>query len=184
MTKPRSKIGIAEIAGAEIELLPEARRDVGDVGLAVLAEVGAIVVDDGGGVVVHAFLLDFVDGHDQGDVMLPGQVLHQADGGPVGDGLGEVVPLGGLLGAEVGAVEDLLEADDLGAGFGGLLDVGDVLVDHGLLGGCERGVGRRGVGGLNQRTANDARHETPLKRAMGFIMSFLLGRRKRGAGSG
>ena len=90
------------------------------------------------------------------------QILHEADGGSVGDGLGEIVPLGGLLGAEVGPVEDLLEADDLGAGFGGLLDIGDVLVDHGLLGGFERGVGRRGVSGLNQRAANDARHETPL----------------------
>ena len=136
-------------------------------------------MDDGGGVVVDAFLLDLVDGHDQGDVVLPRQVLHQADGGAVGDRLGEIVPLGGLLGAEVRTVEDLLQADDLRAGFGGLLDVGHVLVDHGLLGGFERGVGRRGVGGLNQRTANDARHETPLKRAMGFSMSFLPGRRKR-----
>ena len=49
--------GIAEVAGPEIELLPEARRDVRDVGLAILAEVGAVVVDDGGGVVVDAFLL-------------------------------------------------------------------------------------------------------------------------------
>ena len=31
--------GIAEVAGAEVELLPEARRDVRDVGLAVLAEI-------------------------------------------------------------------------------------------------------------------------------------------------
>ena len=63
-----------------------------------------------------------------------------------------------LFGAEVGAVEDLLQADDLRAGVGGLLDIGDVLVDHGLFGDLERGIGRRGVGGLNQRTADDARH--------------------------
>ena len=69
-------------------------------------------------------------------MVLAREILHEPDGGAVGDGLGEVVPAGVLLGAEVGAVEDLLQADDLGAGFGGLLDVGDVLVDHGLLGGC------------------------------------------------
>ena len=129
-----------------------------DVGLAVLAEVAAVVVDHGGGVVVDAFLLDFVDGNDEGDVVLPGQVLHQPDGGAVGDGLGEVVPLGGLLGAEVGPVEDLLQADDLGAGFGGLLDVGDVLVDHGLLGGCR--ARRREARRWWPESANSERCET------------------------
>ena len=59
--------GIAEVAGAEVELLPEAGRDVRDVRLAVLAEIGAVVVDDGGGVVVDALLLDLVDGDDEGD---------------------------------------------------------------------------------------------------------------------
>src|ERR1035441_7459190 len=132
--------------------------------LAVLAEEAAIVVDDGGGVVVDACLLDFVDGHDEGNVILPGQILHEADGGSVGDGFGEIVPAGGLLGAEIGPVEDLLEADDLGAGAGGLLDISDVLIDHGLLGGWKRGLRRGGVGGLNQRTANDARHEISLDR--------------------
>src|ERR1019366_9831384 len=42
----------AEVAGAEIEFLPEAGSDVRDMSLAVLAEVGAVVVDDGGGVVI------------------------------------------------------------------------------------------------------------------------------------
>src|SRR5664280_336070 len=154
--------GEAEVAGAEVELLPEAGRDVRDVALAVLAEEAAVVVDDGGGVVVDACLLDFVDGHDEGNVILLRQILHEADGGSVGDGLGEIVPAGGLLGAEVGPVEDLLEADDLRAGPGGLLDISDVLIDHGLLGGGKRGVRRGGVSGLNQRTANDARHENSL----------------------
>ena len=48
---------IAEVAGTEIELLPESRRDVRDVGLAIFAEIAAVVVDDGGGVVVDALLL-------------------------------------------------------------------------------------------------------------------------------
>src|ERR1039458_1903830 len=156
--------GEAEVAGAEVELLPEAGRDVRDVGLAVLAEEAAVVVDDGGGVVVDACLLDFVDGHDEGNVILLRQILHEADGGSVGDGLGEIVPAGGLLGAEVGPVEDLLEADDLRAGPGGLLDISDVLIDHGLFGDLKRGVRRGGVGGLNQRTANDTSHENSLDR--------------------
>src|ERR1035437_5115713 len=156
----------AEVSGAEVELLPEAGRDVRDVGLAVLAEVSAVVVDHGGGVVEQACLLDFVDGYDERDVMLLGQIPHEADGGPVGDGLGEIVPAGSLLAAEVGSVEDLLEANDLRAGSGGLLDIGDVLIDHGLLGGGKRGVRWGGVGGLNQRTANDARHENSLDRQL------------------
>src|ERR1039457_1550636 len=156
--------GEPEVAVAEVELLPEAGRDVRDVGLAVLAEEAAVVVDDGGGVVVDACLLDFVDGHDEGNVILLRQILHEADGGSIGDGLGEIVPAGGLLGAEVGPVEDLLEADDLRAGPGGLLDISDVLIDHGLFGDLERGVGRGGVGGLNQRTANDTSHENSLDR--------------------
>ena len=81
-------------------------------------------MNDGGGVVEDAFLLDFVDGHDHGDAQFAGECLHEADGGAVGDGLSDVVPSDGLFGAEVGAVENLLEADDLGAGGGGLADAG------------------------------------------------------------
>ena len=91
--------------------------------------------------------------------MLAGEVAHQTDGGAVGDRLGEVVPPGGLLGAEVGAVENLLQADDLRAGRRRLTDVLDVLVDHGLLGGFERGVGRGGVGSLNERAPHVTGHE-------------------------
>src|SRR6185437_677140 len=100
--------GVAEVAGAEVELLPESGGDVGDVGFAVFAEVGAVVVDDGGGVVVDALLFDLVDGNDEGDVEAAGEVLHEADGGAAGDVFGSVVPASGLFGAEVGAVEDLL----------------------------------------------------------------------------
>ena len=112
----------------------------------------AVVVDDGRGVVVDAVLLDLVDRNDQRDVECFGEVLHQPDGGAVGDGLGEVVPAGGLLGAEVRAVEDLLEADDLGAGLRRIFYIGDVLVEHRLLGHFERAVGSRRVGGLDQGT--------------------------------
>jgi hypothetical protein len=49
----RLEDGIAQVARPEVELLPEAL-DVGNVGLAVLAEVGAVGVDDGRRVVLHA----------------------------------------------------------------------------------------------------------------------------------
>ena len=68
--------GISEIAGAEIELLPEARRYVGDVGLPVFAEIGAVVVDDSGGVVIDAVLFHFIDWNYQRHVVLAGEVLH------------------------------------------------------------------------------------------------------------
>src|SRR4029077_13265192 len=55
---------IAAIAGTEVELLPEAVH-VGDVLLAVLAEIGAVGVDDRGGVVVEALANLLVHGQPQ-----------------------------------------------------------------------------------------------------------------------
>ena len=83
-------------------------------------EVCAVVADHRRGVVVDAFQLHLIDRDDQRDVMLPREVLHELDGRTVRDGLGEVVLLRGLLSAEVWLVEDLLQADDLRADFGGL----------------------------------------------------------------
>jgi len=141
--------GEAEVAGAEVEFFPEAGRDVRDVALAVLAEVGAVVMDDGGGVVIDALLGALVDGHDEGDAMLAGDVAQEGDCGAVGDGFGGIVPADVLLGAEVGAGEDLLHADDLRAGLGGLADVSEVLFDHALADFVERSFGSGHVGGLD-----------------------------------
>src|SRR5262249_40539253 len=47
--------------------------------------------------------------------------------------LGEPVPLAVLLGAEVGTVEELLEAEDLDALLRRLADQAEVLLDHGVL---------------------------------------------------
>src|SRR5580693_8388102 len=55
---------VAQVPGAEVELLPEPL-DLRQVGLAVLAQVGAVRVDHGRGVVVQAGLLLLVHGHDQ-----------------------------------------------------------------------------------------------------------------------
>ena len=48
----------------------------------------------------------------------------------VGNLLGQLVPARFLLGAEVGAVEQLLQAEDLDALPAGVLDERQVLVDH------------------------------------------------------
>jgi hypothetical protein len=85
-------------------------------------------------------------------VVLAGDVLHEFDGGAVGDEFGGVVPAGVLLGAEVGAVEDLLQADDLRAGVGGLLDEAEVLLDHARFGFSERRIGGGCVRRLNEGT--------------------------------
>ena len=104
--------GVAEVPGPEVELLPEPL-DLRDVVLAVLAQVGAVGVDHGGGVVVDAGLLDLVHGQHHHHAQLLGQGLEALRGGTVRDGLGVVVVLGLLHLAEVGPVEQLLEADDL-----------------------------------------------------------------------
>ena len=55
---------VAQVAGLEEELLVETRIDLRNVRLAVLAEVLAVGIDDGGGVVVHAGHGFLVDRHD------------------------------------------------------------------------------------------------------------------------
>ena len=151
--------GIAEVAGAEVELFPEARVAMGDVIFAVFAEISSVGVDDGGGVVVDAFDFDFVDGNDEDHLMFFRQLTHQLGGGSVGDLFGDVVPAGFLFGAKVGAVEELLEAENLHALFGGLFDHGDMFFDHGVTnGGGVFGSGVSG-GGLNEAGFDDARHK-------------------------
>jgi hypothetical protein len=71
--------------------------------------------------------------------------------------LGEFVPFRLLLGAEVGAVEQLLQAEDLDFFLGGGGDQVLVLVDHLLLD-LREGVflGRPFTFSLNQTAAHDA----------------------------
>ena len=124
--------------------------------LAVLAEVGAVGVDDGGGVVVEAGALDLEDRDHDHHAGLPGELLHPADGRAVRDGLGPAVVLGLLDLAEVGGVEDLLEADDLGALAGRLAGVLLMFGDHGF--------GVAGPGRLDECGAYDVGHELLLRR--------------------
>src|ERR1035438_2330149 len=66
----------AEVAGAEIKFLPETGSNVRNMSFAVLAEERTVVVDDGGGVVIDAFLFHLVNRNHQGDMQLARQILH------------------------------------------------------------------------------------------------------------
>src|SRR5882757_9982736 len=57
--------GVAGVPWREIKLFPEARVTMGNVVLAVFAEIAAIGVDDRGSVEVDARHFDFVDGNDK-----------------------------------------------------------------------------------------------------------------------
>src|SRR5580693_9391645 len=105
---------VAHVARPEVELLPEPL-DLGDVRLAVLAQVGAVGVDHRRGVVVDARMLFLVHRRDDHDVGLPRHVLQQPGGRPVRDGLGVGVVVGVLHLAEVRSVEQLLQAHHLHA---------------------------------------------------------------------
>ena len=134
---------------------------VRDVMLAIFAEIFSVGVDDGGGVEVDAGHLLFVDRDDDHHVVLLGDLLHQLGGGAVGDALGQFVPAGVLLGAEIRAVEKFLQAEDLRFLLRGLLDQLEVLVDHGLANLRQRTIGGNGVAGLNQGAADIAGHGSP-----------------------
>src|ERR1017187_7456909 len=149
---------IAQVARPEIELLPKAGRHVRNMRLAIFAEIAAFGRNHRGGVVVHALQLAFVYRDNQGDVVLAGDVLHEAHRGAVRHGLGEIVPSHLLLGAEIRTVEQLLEAHDSRAGVGGLPDIAQMLVDHGPLDLWQRQI-RRGIRvRLDERTADETWH--------------------------
>ena len=127
--------------------------------LAVLAEIGAVGVDDRGGVVVDARHRALVDRDDHRHLVLAGVGDQLLDGG-TRDGLGEGVPLLVLAGAEVRAIEDLLEPEDLDTGFACLVDVGQVLLEHRVGDFLHGSVGVvDGVGELDQSALDHACHQ-------------------------
>ena len=147
---------VAEVAGPEVELLPEAL-DVGDVRLAVLAQVRAVAVDDRGGVVVEPVdpLVLLVHRDDEDHAGLPREVLHPLRRRAVRDALGVGVVLPVLDLAEVGTVEELLEEHELGALLRRLVGVALVLLDHRLL--------VAGPGRLQERASDDTGHRGHLR---------------------
>src|SRR5437899_8155617 len=120
---------VAEVAGAEVELLPEAV-DVRDVRLAVLAEVLAVGVDHSGGVVVDAGLVLFVHRDDQHHPVFLGKLLHELRRRTLGNLFRVAVVLDVLDLAEVRPVEELLQAHHLRALLGRVADVLHVPLDH------------------------------------------------------
>ena len=108
---------VAEVAGGKVEFLVVAGV-VGNVHFAVFAEVGAVGVDDGRGVVVEAFGAFLEERADDDDAELFGQGHEVLAGGPFGDGFGEGEVLVALFVAEVERGEKFLQADDLGAAAG------------------------------------------------------------------
>src|SRR5690349_19534561 len=123
---------VAHVAGAEVELLPEAL-DLRDVGLAVLAQVLAVGVDHRRGVVVDARVLFLVHRRDDDDAVLPGHVLEELGRRAVGDRFGVGVVVRVLHLAEVRPVEEFLQADHLRASRGGGLDMVHRCRDHRFL---------------------------------------------------
>src|SRR6185295_17458811 len=120
---------ITEITGTEVKLLPEPWIHVWNVVLAIFAEILAVGVNDGGGVVVDAGQLFFIDRHDDNHAVLFGDFLHQPDSWTIRNSLHCFIPARLLFGAEVRRREDLLHADYLHALLRSLFDVGQVLLD-------------------------------------------------------
>jgi len=130
----------------EIELFPEAV-DVGNALLAVFPEAAAIGVDDRGRVLEEPRSRILVDGQHHHHAQFLGQCLESLNN-RTRDRLRVLVELGVLDLAEVGAEEELLEADHLGTLGSRLAGVLLVLRDHRLL--------VTGPIRLNQGRSNDA----------------------------
>jgi len=77
--------------------------------LAALAEHRSVGVDDDGRVVEDPLELLLEEGNDEHHLVPPSELPHRRDGRAVGRPCG-LQPLRVLLGAEVGAEEDLLQA--------------------------------------------------------------------------
>ncbi len=154
--------------------------------LAVLAQVAAIGIDDRGRVVEHPAHRQLVERRHDDHLVLPGTGLHQL-GGRTGDRLGSGVPAFVLAGAEVGAVEDLLEAEDLHALLRRLVDEREVLVEHRLLDPGDRlRLVIEGVAALDQPTPDDVRHRISVHEDAGLMdrSSGLAARTPRNRGRG
>ena len=110
----------AEIAWGEIKLFV-VERIVGNVHLAIFAEVGAIGIENGAGVVVNAGGAAFENGNDERDFLFFSD-LREALGGGAGNGFGEIEEFGIFGAAKIFAGEKLVETDDLSATRGRFVD--------------------------------------------------------------
>src|SRR5260370_668850 len=101
----RLEDGVAGVHWREIKLFPEAWVTMGNVVLAVFAEVAAIGIDDGGGVEVDAGHFDFVDRDNKNHLVFLSELLHGGDRRTARNPFGELVPAGFLLRAKIRALE-------------------------------------------------------------------------------
>src|SRR5262249_47368295 len=132
---PRCSIeyGIPEVPGTEVKFLPEPWTDVRDVMFAILPEIRAVGVDHRGGVVIDAGDFLFVNRHDEYHPVLPRHLSHRLNRRAVRDAFHHVVPAGLLFGAEVGTVEEFLQAEELDAAPRRFFDERLMLAEHPLL---------------------------------------------------
>ena len=111
----------AQVSRGKVELLVK-QGVVRDVHLAVLAGYAAVGLQDHGGVVVDAGGAALEKGKHQHHPQFPCQRA-EALGRGAGDGFGQVAQLGVLFLAEVKAVVQFLQNNQLGAPGGGLADI-------------------------------------------------------------
>ena len=154
----RVEHGISEVAGTEVVLLPEARRGMRNVVLAIFAEVGAVGVDDGGGVVVDARTFLFIKRDDDDHAVFLRVLLHQLRRRTVGDALDGVIPSRILFSAKIGTGEDFLHAEDLHAFLSGLIDEFQRALDLRIANGLDLLVGTGRERRLNQTALHDSGH--------------------------
>src|SRR5207237_2685496 len=148
-------------AGREIKLFPEPGMAVRNMVLAIFAQVGAIGVEHRSSVEVKPRHLLLVDGDDHNHAMLSSKLLHLANDGTIGNGLGEFVPAGVLFGTKIWPVEQLLQAENLDFLLCGLRDQFDVLFEHGTLYLVERMRRIEHIARLDETTADDSSHKKP-----------------------
>jgi len=129
---------------------------VGNVMFAIFPQESSVGVEDGGGIEVKAGKFLFVDRDNDGHLMPRGNFLHPADGRAVGDRFGQVIPAGILFRAEVGAIKQFLQTQDLDLLAGCLLYQLNVLPDHGFADLGKRVFGTKDIARLNQTTADDS----------------------------
>jgi hypothetical protein len=104
---------------------------MGNVVLAVFSQIGPVGVEHGGGVVIHSSHCTLVDRHHDHHLVLSRILLQSLDGWS-GARLRGIVPALVLRRAEIGSVEDLLQAEDLDAVLASLLDQRHVCLERGF----------------------------------------------------
>src|SRR6266436_10308464 len=86
------KCRVTKIARFKIKLFPKPGSNMGDVVLAVLTKVFAVRIDDSRSVVINPGYLLFVNRNDNDHAVLLCNLLHQLDGGTIGNLFNRVIP--------------------------------------------------------------------------------------------